>query len=90
MSDAKKKVDYDALKVAQVKIGNKKATNEEYLYMEFRKDVSFKAGDKLYLNDFVQGLENSVKAGRISQDKADELKAKLSFLIYEVNLPAPR
>lgn len=88
MSEQKKS--YDERRVGQVKLGATKSTGAEYLYMEFTQDYSFKKGDKVYLNDFVASLDKSVVDGKISKDRADELKAKMSFLIYNVDLPAKK
>lgn len=74
--------------IGKVKLGKSLKTEAEYLYLQFDKDTQFKAGDKVYLNDIAANIEKQVTDGRISRDVADARLKKLSFMIYDVTLPA--
>ena len=92
MSEKKPFVDN---KIGQVKVGKKKDENgnftgPEYFYLDFEKDVAFKKGDRVFLQDSMAGIDSRVKKGAISKDEGDALKEKLSFLLFDVTLPAKK
>lgn len=90
MSDEQPKKNFNENRVGRVKLGKALSSGKEYLYMDFDRDISFKKGDRLFLNDIQAGIEKQVADGKLSRNEADARLAKISFLIYDVNLPAAK
>ena len=56
------------------------------LYIKFEKDFTIKAGDTMQMKNHFESLDEAVEAGRLSQEKVDELKEKTSFVKYKLTL----
>lgn len=70
------------------KVGTvRKAKSGKTSYVQFDIDVTLKAGMRLQLQDPRVKLDESVKAGRIEAEKAEEFKSKIpEYITREVFL----
>lgn len=69
------------------KVGSLRKSQKGGLYIKVDTDANLKKGDALQLKDPRKGLDEAVANGRMSQEKADELKAKIpDYIRYEVTL----
>ena len=60
-------------------------------YLKVKEGVTLNAGDILQLQDPRKKLTESVEAGRLSNEKAEEIRAKIpSYVKYDVVLPPKR
>lgn len=57
------------------------------LYIKFDKDFTVKKGDNITLKKKSDEINESFEAGKISEEKRDELLDKLSFVKYTLHKP---
>ena len=57
------------------------------LYIEIKKDFSVKEGDRLILKSKSKEIEESVAAGKITEERGEELLEKLHFIKYTIHQP---
>lgn len=76
--------------IGRVVESENKSTKEKYLMFEATEDVVLKKGERFYMNDFLEDLQKSVDAGRLTEAKAEDLANKMSFVKYKVIRPKPR
>lgn len=57
------------------------------LYINILKPFSVKEGDRLVLTSKKQELQNSMAAGKLSEEKGNELLEKLKFVKYTIHQP---
>lgn len=56
-------------------------------YIKFNKDVNLKEGDRLLMKKKSDDIQEQVDAGKISEERGEELKEKLSFIKYTLTKP---
>jgi hypothetical protein len=57
------------------------------LYINIDKGFSVNKGDRLVLKSKKQEILDSAEAGRITQERAEELLQKLEFIKYTIHVP---
>lgn len=88
MSEAKK-----WLKVGEILRGkdNAETGKKGELYVKFKTDFAASAGTTLQIKEPRKSLDEAVTAGRLTEEKAAEYKAKIpSFVAYDLILPPAR
>ena len=55
------------------------------LYMQITQDIDLKEGDRLTMKSKKDEILESVKAGKISEERGEELLEKLSFIKYTLH-----
>ena len=68
-------------------IGTINKSKKGKLYIKVDKDFSVKAGDILNLKSKKEEIQSSADAGKITQERADELMKKLEFIKYTIHQP---
>lgn len=72
------------------KIGTLRKGEKGNFYLKLDKDVTLKAGQSVQVKDPRKSLVDAVAAGRMSQEKADEMLSKLpDWLRYDLFLTPP-
>jgi hypothetical protein len=56
------------------------------LYIKIKKGVELKEGDNILLKNHEESLMEGVSAGRLSQERADEILAKTEFVKYNLSI----
>jgi hypothetical protein len=70
------------------KVGSLRKSKEGKLYLKFDAGVSVAEGGVLSLQDPRKRLDSLVESGKMSEEKAEELKAKIpEYIRYEVFQP---
>lgn len=62
-------------------------SKSENLYIRVNEDVVLKKGQNLVLKDKQESLDESLKDGRITEERHAELSDKLNFIKYEISVP---
>lgn len=57
------------------------------LYINIDKGFNVSKGDRLVLKSKKQEILDSVKAGRITEERGEELLEKLEFIKYTIHVP---
>jgi len=57
------------------------------LYIKIEKDAELKAGDTIQMQNHFDSLDEGVAAGRLSEERAEEIKVKTGFVKYKLTLP---
>lgn len=57
------------------------------LYIKFDEDLEIKKGDTLVMKNHADEIQKSVEEGRLSEDFAQELLEKTSFVKYKLDKP---
>jgi len=68
-------------------IGSINKSKNGNLYISVDKDFAVKKGDRLVLKSKKLEIEDSVKAGRIDEERGEELLKKLEFIKYSIHQP---
>ncbi len=68
-------------------IGTINKSKNGNLYINIDKDLSVKKGDRLILRSKKKEIEASVEAGKISEERGEELQEKLHFIKYTIHQP---
>lgn len=69
------------------KVGTLRKSKKGGTYMKIDTDVSLKKDDILNVQDPRKKLDESVEAGRLTEEKADEIRAKIpDYIMREVYL----
>lgn len=67
------------------KVGTLRKSEKGKLYLKFDEDVTLRKEDALFLQDPRKSLDESVAAGRLQEEKAEEIRAKLpAWLKYDI------
>lgn len=67
------------------KVGSLRKSQKGGLYIKLDADVTLKAGESLNLQDPRKSLDEAVAAGRMSEEKAESIKAKIpEYVKYDV------
>jgi hypothetical protein len=64
-----------------------KSKDGKKLYLKFNNDVTLSKDTILTIEKKEDEIDRSLQSGRISEEKAQELKEKLHFVKYELHLP---
>lgn len=78
--------------MAWTKVGSlRKSKHNGAFYIQVDGDVSLKKGTTLSVQDPRKKLQESVEAGRLTQERADEMLAKIpEYIRYEIFVTPPR
>jgi len=69
------------------KLGTLRKSQKGSLYIKLDSDVTLKKGQSITLKDPKKSLDAAVEAGRMSAEKAEEIKAKIpDYIKYELLL----
>ena len=68
-------------------IGTINKSKNGNLYINANKDFTVKKGDRLVLKSKKQEILDSVEAGRITEERGEELLTKLEFIKYTIHQP---
>lgn len=68
-------------------IGTINKSKNGKLYIDIKKDFSVKEGDRLVLKSKKEEIQASVEAGKISEERGEELQEKLHFIKYTIHQP---
>lgn len=68
-------------------IGTLNKSKAGNFYINIDKDFTAKAGQRLVLKNKADEIQKSADDGKISQERADELKEKLHFIRYTIHQP---
>jgi len=74
------------LLVGEIRVSKDKKTK----YIHVPEDVQLKAGSALFLKKKSDEIDSQVEAGFITEERAEELKEKLSFITHSIYLPPPK
>lgn len=66
-------------------IGTIRLSKEDKLYIKVDKAITLEPGDVLTLRSKKDEIAQSLKAGKISEDRAEELLEKTSFIKYTIH-----
>ena len=56
-------------------------------YVKFNKDVNLKEGDRLLMKKKSDDLDEQIASGKITEERGQVLKEKLSFIKYTLTKP---
>ena len=77
--------------MSQKKLGSLRKSEKGSLYIKIDEGVSLDAGAVIQLQDPRKKLDESVEKGRLSQERADEIRAKIpDYIRYELVLAPPK
>lgn len=69
------------------KLGSLRKSQKGGLYIKLDEDISLKKGQSVQLKDPRKSLDQAVEAGRMSSEKAEEMKAKIpEYIRYDLIL----
>ena len=68
-------------------IGTINKSKQGNLYINVDKDFTVRKGQRLILKNKKEEILNSVEAGKISEERGQELIEKLHFIKYSIHLP---
>jgi hypothetical protein len=68
-------------------IGTINKSKSGNLYIKIDKDFTVKQGQRLILKNKKEEILNSVDAGKITEERGQELIEKLHFIKYSIHLP---
>ena len=69
------------------KLGSLRKSQKGSLYIKLDEDISLKKGQSVQLKDPRKSLDAAVEAGRMSSEKAEEMKAKIpEYIRYDLIL----
>lgn len=68
-------------------IGSINKSKAGKLYIKVDKTVTINEGDRIVLKKKTDEIDDSVAAGKISEEYGEELKEKLHFVKYVMHLP---
>jgi len=63
---------------------NKSKSGNLYINIDID-EIVLKKGDRLTLTKKTDNIDRSVEAGKITEERAEELKEKLHFIKYDIN-----
>lgn len=73
------------------KFASVRAGKDGSKYIKVDQDITLKVGDIVQIQDPRKKLKDSVKAGRLSEGKAEEFAAKIpDYILSELVLPPPK
>ena len=73
------------------KVGSVRKSKEGKTYIKIDADVTLKKGSMLQVQDPRRKLDEAVAAGRMTAERAEEIKAKIpDYIKQELVLPPPR
>lgn len=73
------------------KVGSLRKNSKGNFYIKLDEDVTLKKDDVVSVQDPRKKLKESVAAGRLSQEKADEIATKIpEYIRYELFLTPPK
>jgi len=68
-------------------VGSLRKSQKGGLYIKLTADLNLKTGSTLQLQDPRKSLDSAVAAGRMSEEKAEEIKAKIpEYVKYDIAL----
>jgi hypothetical protein len=68
-------------------VGTINESKQGRLYINIDKDFTVKKGDRLILKRKSDDIQQSVSAGKISEERGEELLQKLHFIKYTIHQP---
>lgn len=69
------------------KVGSLRRSQKGSLYIKLDADVNLKKGQSLQLTDPRKSLDQAVAAGRMSADRAEEIKEKIpDYVRYDISV----
>lgn len=72
------------------KVGTMRKNDKGNTYIKIDEDITLPKGTVLQVQDPRKKLDEAVKANRMSEEKAEEIRAKIpEWLIREIVLPPP-
>lgn len=74
--------DVGAVLESRPKDGEKKKS----FYIKINKDITLKAGDIITMKSKADEIDKQAASGKITEERASELKEKLKFIKYELSL----